>query len=49
LHGHVELVCGSRDTAFLGHDPEVVEMLVVEGGAHILFFKSIDQTLSAFS
>jgi hypothetical protein len=34
LHGHVQFLGGFGNAAFLGHDPEVVEVLVVKRCAH---------------
>ena len=39
LHRHVELVGRTGDATLLGHDPEVVQVLVVEGGAHGQIFQ----------
>ena len=34
LHRHVEFVGRPGDATFFGHDPKVIQVLVVEGGAH---------------
>ena len=39
LHRHVEPGRGTRHAAFLGHDPEVVQMPVVEAQTHVQFFR----------
>jgi hypothetical protein len=46
LHRHAQLVGGPGDASFLGHDPKVIQVLVVEGGAHGSFFERMNEALS---
>jgi hypothetical protein len=39
LNCHVQFVSRFGDAAFFGHDPKVVEVLVIECGSHDQYFK----------
>lgn len=49
LHGHIEPRRRARDAAFLGDNPEIVKVSVVELKAHFRFFRTITSLIYAFS